>query len=167
MLGVPLLGSLASVVRGLLLGKSDALNVGFAILFLLPISIITALCIWVGQRSKGAAWGAGLGVVIVATVVNVYLLMPEHRQDSDIPYSIYMLTGWLFPLMPAALLGGVVGVAVWPEPKQVRRPTLPVKPWLWPIVLPLLASTVVALRMEWVESQEFVPLLVLIRFCSD
>ncbi len=95
MLGVPMLGSLASVVRGMLMGESALFELAFMLVFLLPVFIITAVCVWLADRNKGAAWGGGLGVVIVATGVNFYLLMPEHRGDIDIPYSIYMLIGWI------------------------------------------------------------------------
>ncbi|ANE43057.1 hypothetical protein [Deinococcus puniceus] len=138
MLGVPLLGSLASMARGVLLGSEDCMNLlVVAALLLLPVAVMVSLCIWVSQRNKGAAWGAGLMVVIVATGVNFYLLMPEHFRDASMPISLYVLLGWLFPLLPAALLGGMMGAALWRGPTQVKSPTLPLVPWLWPLLIPL------------------------------
>ncbi|WP_157451483.1 hypothetical protein [Deinococcus aquatilis] len=56
-------------------------------LFLLPTAFMVGLCVWLAQRYKGAAWGAGLGVTMVATSVNFYLLMPDHLQ-ADIENSV-------------------------------------------------------------------------------
>jgi hypothetical protein len=138
MLGVPLLGSLASVARGVLLGSEDGVNLlVVAALLLLPVAVMAALCIWASQRNKGAAWGAGLMVVIVATVLNFSLLMPEQFRDASMPISLYVLLGWLFPLLPAALLGGMMGAAFWRGPALVKSPTLPLMPWLWPPLIPL------------------------------
>ncbi|UQN06909.1 hypothetical protein [Deinococcus sp. QL22] len=81
----------------------------------------------------------------MATGVNFYLSMPENLQEGDIPYTVYVLYGWLFPLMPIALLGGVVGVAVWPEPKRARHPAMPLVPWLWPLLIPLFSIVAVTI----------------------
>lgn len=38
--------------------------------------------------------------------------------NSSVPMRPYVLLGWFFPLLLAALLGGVVGGLLWREPKQ-------------------------------------------------
>lgn len=128
MLLVPLVGSLAGVVRAVLLEGAGQWRLAFWVLPLLgPITVVAALAVWVGRRRPAAGWWGGLAAALVAAVYNFVALHPEVNRDANIGVGIHIMLGWLFPLGPAFLIGAGLGLLV--EKWRGVSPSPPLPPW--------------------------------------
>lgn len=158
MLLVSLAGSLAGIVRATVLDGAGRWNLTLWVLPLLgPVAVVAALAVWVGRRSPAAGWWGGIAAALVAAVYNFEALHPEYNEDANIGMGIHIMLGWLFPLGPAFLVGAGLGLLVErqrglpPSPAALEnaRPLPPLRPWLWPLVVPAVA----------VAAVQFTPLL--------
>lgn len=146
MLGVASLGVVARAA--LSPGDSPASLLLGGLFLLLPVMMVAAFCLHL--RSQGARWGGGLAASAVAAFCNFVLLDPQYNQDANIGLGMYMVFGAAMVLVPAALLGGFIGGLVRLERATPSAPdaTLPLKPWLLPLVLPVLST----LANTWAET---------------
>ncbi|EYB67327.1 hypothetical protein DEIPH_ctg044orf0047 [Deinococcus phoenicis] len=155
MLGIAGLGIAAGTVRAVLLegagGWSWLLS---AVWLLLPVAVIAAFCLGLSRRSPVAALGGGVATALVAALYTFELLHPKYNGDANIGLGLYLTFGWLFPLGPAALLGSLVGAGVerlrggppTPAAPADAPPLPPLRPWLWPLLVPGVVSLAVSLR---------------------
>ncbi|GBF05108.1 hypothetical protein DAERI_030274 [Deinococcus aerius] len=153
MLGIAGLGAVAGGVRAALLepGRSSLLGLIFtAWMPLLPVAVVAAFCLWLARTSPGAALGGGVAAALVAALYTFELLHPKYNQDANIGLGLYLMLGWLFPLGPAVLAGGLLGALVErlrgrpPTAPTDARPLPPLRPWLWPLLVPGVVSLAVS-----------------------
>lgn len=152
MLLISLVGSLAGVIRAVLLEGTGQWGLAFWVLPLLgPVAVVAVLAVWVGRRKPGAGWWGGIAAALVAAVYNFVALHPEYNRDANIGMGIHIMLGWLFPLGPAFLVGAGLGLlaergrGLPPSPAALEdaRPLPPLRPWLWPLLLPAVAAAAV------------------------
>ncbi|WP_216325428.1 hypothetical protein [Deinococcus aestuarii] len=155
MVGIAGLGVVAGVVRAGLLEPDRWSLLGslfYAPWLLLPVAAVAAFCVWLARVSPGAALGGGVAAALVAAVYTFELLHPKDNQDANIGLGLYLAFGWLFPLGPAVLVGGLSGFleerlrnrSPSPAALEDARPLPPLRPWLWPLVVPGVVSLAVS-----------------------
>lgn len=155
MLGIAGMGVMAGVVRAVVLEGPQWWSLALlGVFLLLPVAAVAAFGLWMARRSPGAALGGGLSAALVAAAFNFVALHPESNRDANIGLGLYWMFGWLFPLGPAFLLGATLGGLVErrrglsPSPAALEdaRPLPPLRPWLWPLLVPGAVSLAISVQ---------------------
>ncbi|GAA5533274.1 hypothetical protein [Deinococcus aluminii] len=155
MLGLASLGIVAGTVRAALLnGPGGWGQLLVAVWLLLPVAVIAAFCLGLSRRSPGAALWGGVTAALAAALYTFELLHPKYNGDANIGLGLYLTLGWLFPLGPALLVGGLLGALVERRrggpPSAAApgdaRPLPPLRPWLWPLLVPGAVSLAVSVQ---------------------
>lgn len=113
MLLLPLLGAVLGVLRAVITGDAQ----WWILLLWLPALVWPVLpCLALIRRLEtDAHWPAsalavgGLFAALTAAYLAFMLLAPEYNRDANIGLGIYVLFGWLVPVLPAFGLGALLG----------------------------------------------------------
>lgn len=155
MLCIAALGVLAGMIRAAVLHGQGlerslaSLSITLPVM-LAPVGVLAAYAVWLQRRNWVAAIWGGLAAAGGAAIYGFMLLHPEMNRDANIGMGLYWMFGWFYPLGLVFALGAALGTGV---EKRRKTPSetaqllsVPLKPWLWPLLVPALVSLTITLQ---------------------